>query len=156
VETPTTVVENEPIDFSDFIAKTNIEMKRIGWTKEQGKEYLLQTYGKRSRQLLTDGELAEFLARLENLPANSDGVSVDAQEESLEYPQEQPTQVVYQIELIDEQITYTCELEEQRENIYKFMILEEPFDGYVPRMLELPVDADGQFIGNVKVTEWYS
>lgn len=55
----------EPIDFSDVIAKSNFELKRLGWTNDQGRNYLLQTYGKRSRQLLSDGELLEFLHYLE-------------------------------------------------------------------------------------------
>ncbi len=58
-----------PIDFSDLIARTNVEMKRLGWTNQQGRDYLVQTYGKRSRQLLTDGELLDFLHRLESEPS---------------------------------------------------------------------------------------
>lgn len=57
-----------PIDFSDIIARTNVELKRLGWTTQQGKDYLLQTYGKRSRQLLTDTELLDFLCYLEVQP----------------------------------------------------------------------------------------
>lgn len=57
-----------PIDFSDIIARTNVELKRLGWTTQQGKDYLLQTYGKRSRQLLTDAELLDFLHHLESQP----------------------------------------------------------------------------------------
>ena len=60
-------VANGPIDFSDVIAKTNVEMKRLGWTNEQGRKYLLETYGKRSRQLLSDEELLDFLSYLESL-----------------------------------------------------------------------------------------
>ena len=60
-------VANGPIDFSDVIAKTNVEMKRLGWTNEQGRKYLLETYGKRSRQLLSDEELLDFLRYLESL-----------------------------------------------------------------------------------------
>lgn len=59
------VTANGAIDFSDVIARTNLELKRLGWTNEQGRDYLLQTYGKRSRQLLEDHELLEFLAYLE-------------------------------------------------------------------------------------------
>jgi hypothetical protein len=58
-----------PIDFTDLIARTNVELKRLGWTNQQGRDYLLQTYGKRSRQLLTDGELLDFLHRLESEPS---------------------------------------------------------------------------------------
>ena len=57
--------ETPPLDFSDIIAKTSLEMKRLGWTNEQGRDYLLETYGKRSRQLLSDEELIEFLHYLE-------------------------------------------------------------------------------------------
>lgn len=55
-----------PIDFSDVIARTNVELKRLGWTNQQGRDYLVQTYGKRSRQLLTDDELLDFLKHLES------------------------------------------------------------------------------------------
>jgi hypothetical protein len=59
---------SEPIDFSEVIARSNVELKRLNWTQEHGKNYLLQTYGKRSRQLLSDEELIEFLQYLENQP----------------------------------------------------------------------------------------
>lgn len=62
----------EPIDLSEFIAKTNVELKRLGWTNQQGRDYLLQTYGKRSRQLLTDDELLDFLHHLESEPSPQD------------------------------------------------------------------------------------
>lgn len=58
-----------PIDFSDIIARTNVELKRLGWTNQQGRDYLVQTYGKRSRQLLTDAELIDFLQHLESEPS---------------------------------------------------------------------------------------
>jgi len=58
----------EPIDFSEIIARSNVELKRLNWTNDQGKNYLLQTYGKRSRQLLSDEELIEFLQYLEIQP----------------------------------------------------------------------------------------
>lgn len=57
-----------PIDFSEIIARTNVELKRLGWTNQQGRDYLVQTYGKRSRQLLTDEELLDFLNHLESEP----------------------------------------------------------------------------------------
>ncbi|KGF71986.1 hypothetical protein DO97_13890 [Neosynechococcus sphagnicola sy1] len=61
----TASVQTAPIDLSDVIAQTSIEMKRLGWTDAQGRSYLLQTYKKRSRQQLTDAELLEFLHYLE-------------------------------------------------------------------------------------------
>ncbi|NJL82435.1 MAG: hypothetical protein HC890_04765 [Chloroflexaceae bacterium] len=43
-------------------------MKRLQWTSEDGRRYLLQTYGKRSRQLLSDEELLEFWQYLKGQP----------------------------------------------------------------------------------------
>jgi hypothetical protein len=55
-------------DFSDLIAKTNQHLARLNWTAEQGKNHLIKTYNKRSRQLLTDEELFDFLNYLESQP----------------------------------------------------------------------------------------
>lgn len=52
-------------DRSEEIAKIGLEMKRLGWTTEQGRNYLKRTYGKRSRQELEDAELIDFLRYLE-------------------------------------------------------------------------------------------
>ncbi|MGK7955389.1 MAG: hypothetical protein AB4063_09025 [Crocosphaera sp.] len=61
----------EELDFSEIIARSNVELKRLKWTTEQGREYLIRTYGKRSRQVLSDEELLEFLRHLESLPTPS-------------------------------------------------------------------------------------
>ncbi len=55
-----------PVDLSDVIAQTDVELTRLGWTSAQGREYLESTYGKRSRQQLTDEELMSFLLHLED------------------------------------------------------------------------------------------
>lgn len=60
---------SEPIDLSDAIARTSVELKRLTWSNQQGREYLLRTYGKRSRQDLTDEEMLEFLNYLESQPS---------------------------------------------------------------------------------------
>lgn len=60
-----------PIDLSDIIAQTDVEMARLGWSSQQGREHLEQTYGKRSRQQLTDEELLAFLLHLESQPTPS-------------------------------------------------------------------------------------
>lgn len=57
------------IDRSDEIAQITIEMKRLGWTTEQGRAHLKQTYGKRSRQELNDDELLDFLRYLQTQPS---------------------------------------------------------------------------------------
>ena len=58
----------EPVNFSEVIAQIDIEMQLRGWTTVQGREYLKKTYGKRSRTLLTEVELLDFLQYLESLP----------------------------------------------------------------------------------------
>jgi hypothetical protein len=60
--------KSEPVDLSDVIAKTDVELQRLGWTAEQGREHLIKTYGKRGRTLLTEEELYSFLKHLESLP----------------------------------------------------------------------------------------
>lgn len=62
-------VDQEPIDLSDAIAQTTIEIKRLKWTEVQGRSYLQRTYGKRSRQHLSDEELLEFLEYLKQQPS---------------------------------------------------------------------------------------
>ncbi|MEH2319378.1 hypothetical protein [Nostoc sp.] len=58
----------EPVDLSDVIAKTDVELQRLGWTPEQGREHLIKTYGKRGRTLLTEEELHGFLKYLQSEP----------------------------------------------------------------------------------------
>jgi hypothetical protein len=57
-----------PVDLSDIIAQTDVELKRLGWTQTQGRRYLEKVYEKRSRQHLTDAELVEFLDYLKAQP----------------------------------------------------------------------------------------
>ncbi|MEP0870241.1 hypothetical protein NDA01_10560 [Trichocoleus desertorum AS-A10] len=59
----------EPMDLSEAIAQTSVEIKRLGWTDVQGRTHLQRTYGKRSRQHLTDEELLEFLEYLRSQPS---------------------------------------------------------------------------------------
>jgi hypothetical protein len=59
----------EPIDASDLIEQTNIELKRLGWTQKQGRDYLVEAYGKRSRLMLLDEELQDFLRYLKSQPS---------------------------------------------------------------------------------------
>ncbi len=61
--------KSEPVDFADEIAQTTVEMKRLGWTEAQGRACLLERYGKRSRQQLSDEELLDFLHFLQQQPS---------------------------------------------------------------------------------------
>jgi hypothetical protein len=67
-ETNTIPASDTSIDFSEIVAQTNVELKRLGWNSHQGRDYLVQTYGKRSRYELTDEEILDFLHHLEKLP----------------------------------------------------------------------------------------
>lgn len=44
-----------------MMAKTDTYLAQLGWSKEQGRHYLQQKYGKRSRLELTDTELLDFM-----------------------------------------------------------------------------------------------
>jgi hypothetical protein len=61
--------QNQPMDLSTAMAEIDIEMTRLGWGKEQGREHLIQTYNKRARSLLSDEELFDFLKHLKSLPS---------------------------------------------------------------------------------------
>jgi len=63
---------SEPEDLSDPIAKIDFEMDRLGWSKEEGREYLIQTYKKKARSLLNEEELRGFLKHLESQPTPKD------------------------------------------------------------------------------------
>ena len=53
---------------SPVCQRISAEMARVSWTKEQGRDYLIEKYNKRSRQLLSDAELLDFLHYLEQQP----------------------------------------------------------------------------------------
>ncbi|MBE9206784.1 hypothetical protein IQ244_09705 [Nostoc sp. LEGE 06077] len=46
---------------AEFIAKTDTYLSQLNWTPKQGREYLQQKYGKRSRYHLSETELLDFL-----------------------------------------------------------------------------------------------
>ncbi len=58
----------EEMDLSEAMARTTVEIKRLRWTAEQGKDYLKRTYGKRGRSELNQEQLLDFLRYLESLP----------------------------------------------------------------------------------------
>ncbi|NJO86186.1 MAG: hypothetical protein HC818_06240 [Synechococcaceae cyanobacterium RM1_1_27] len=61
-------------DLSDVIAQTDVEMKRVGWTSSEGRDYLLRAFGKKSRQLLEPRELLQFLQHLQQQPTRSPSI----------------------------------------------------------------------------------
>ena len=50
-----------------IISLIDIERKRLGWTKEQERNYLKKNYRKRSRQLLSNKEILDYLNTLRKL-----------------------------------------------------------------------------------------
>ena len=52
-------------NFDNLINQTDAQMQRLGWTKAQGREFLEKAYGVRSRLLLTEEELDNFLLYLQ-------------------------------------------------------------------------------------------
>lgn len=57
-----------PVDLSDILAQTDVQMKRIGWGSKEGRDYLQRTFGKSARAQLDEVELQEFLAHLKSQP----------------------------------------------------------------------------------------
>lgn len=56
------------LDVAEIITMTTVEMKRLGWSDSQGRDYLMKTYGKKSRYSLNDEELSGFLQYLQTQP----------------------------------------------------------------------------------------
>ncbi len=52
---------------TEMMDQVLVECDRLGWTPQQGKDYLRQTYGKGARNQLTNDELREFLVYLGHL-----------------------------------------------------------------------------------------
>jgi hypothetical protein len=69
--------KSDTTDQSDDIAKIGFEMQRLGWTTEQGRDYLIKQYGKRSRHLLSADELRDFRSFLESQPTPDDPLAFD-------------------------------------------------------------------------------
>ena len=67
----TTAEEISNFDFNEVKQKTDLEIRRLGWTKDVGREFLKSRYGKRSRLHLTNEQLLEFLHYLETQPSPS-------------------------------------------------------------------------------------
>lgn len=70
IENPNLLACQIPLDFNEIKRLTDIEIKRLGWKKDQGRNYLMKKYGKRSRLHLTDRQLLDFLIDLRSLGIN--------------------------------------------------------------------------------------
>ncbi|MEM8676578.1 MAG: hypothetical protein AAGF83_22345 [Cyanobacteria bacterium P01_G01_bin.67] len=83
LENPDSLTCKTPLDFLWNFNKikqlTDIEIKRLGWTKVQGGNYLMKKYGKRSRLHLTDDQLLGFLTDLRKI--NSAKINTDIKQD---------------------------------------------------------------------------
>ena len=62
------LVDSQFLSTSDLILQTDVEMVRVGWTRLQGRDYLLRNFDKKLRRDLTLAELQKFLEHLKSLP----------------------------------------------------------------------------------------
>lgn len=58
--------KQEPIDLSSQLSQIMVEMERIGWSKQQGKDHLQRQYKKTSRDQLSAAEVFDFLEYLQS------------------------------------------------------------------------------------------
>ena len=73
-ETPT-----DPDDWSDELTAIDMEIRRIGWTREQEQEYLTRAFGLGSRHKLTRyADLVAYLRQLKLIQANDDASTAPA------------------------------------------------------------------------------
>ncbi len=56
------------LEWDDLIATTDSELERLGWTTEQASAYLHATFGQRSRMLLNDEQMLDFIRALQAMP----------------------------------------------------------------------------------------
>jgi hypothetical protein len=62
------IVDEVPLTVTDMIPLINMELKRLNWTKEQGRDYMVTLYNKRASALLSDEELFGLLQHLKAEP----------------------------------------------------------------------------------------
>ncbi len=73
-ETPT-----DPDDWSDELTAIDMEIRRIGWSREQEQTYLTRAFGLGSRHKLTRyADLVAYLRQLKLIPANEDASTAPA------------------------------------------------------------------------------
>ena len=82
LENPDCLTCELTLDFSTIKRLTDIEIKRLGLKKEQGRNYLMKKYGKRSRLHLTDGQLLDFLIHLRSSSINDFLLSEETNQQS--------------------------------------------------------------------------
>ena len=56
------------VDWDEIVESIDKEMERLGWDRQFGQRYIMEKYGKKSRQRLSDRQLLEFLEYLKGQP----------------------------------------------------------------------------------------
>jgi hypothetical protein len=62
--TPEPATHEAPLSVTDIIPLINMELKRLNWSREQGRDYMVSLYNKRASSLLSDEELFGLLQHL--------------------------------------------------------------------------------------------
>jgi hypothetical protein len=57
-----------PVNFGEIIPRLKVELIRLGWDRDRGRDFLMERYNKRSSTLLTPDQLVDFLSYLESQP----------------------------------------------------------------------------------------
>ncbi len=75
-------INNEPLDWSEEIASIDIQLKRLGWSREMEQNYLKRAFKHPSRHRITDyTELKLLLSSLKTLEVGSDPHTCDIPDE---------------------------------------------------------------------------
>jgi hypothetical protein len=61
-------IAEPPLSVTDMIPMINMELKRLGWSKDRGRDYMVSLYNKRASALLSDDELFGLLQHLRAEP----------------------------------------------------------------------------------------
>ncbi len=57
--------DDQPLSITDMIPLINMELKRLAWSREKGRDCIIELYNKRSSSLLSDEELLGLLRYLQ-------------------------------------------------------------------------------------------
>ena len=66
-ETSVPVTVDGEVDFQTLLAKNDADLKYLGFSSQDARQLLIDKYGKRSRHLLTNEELIDFVAHVKGL-----------------------------------------------------------------------------------------
>ncbi|MBD2458350.1 hypothetical protein H6G80_30320 [Nostoc sp. FACHB-87] len=63
----TAPASSRKLDRNSLMIESQKLIEVLGWNQEQGKKFLLEHYGKKGRQLLTDAEFVDFVDKLQSM-----------------------------------------------------------------------------------------